>query len=130
MKTLLALMIFLGSTAYAEDKVYEFKDADVASVQIKVVNVGEPANEPLRMTIEVLCVDKRSHPNSIKPSWETVLANEPICDYRPRKGQLNTQTKVLTLHYSISEYVPGQAKCNGHFKQPLSLLTQCAPWQR
>jgi hypothetical protein len=132
MKTSLStLFLIIGLSAAADSGghgIYNFKDADIGEVQVRVTDIGETIDV---MSVTVLCYDKRTKANAVKPAPEhpPELADVPICLYRPRENAYDPRTKILTIHYSLSAFRPGQATCNTHVKTLFDLRKWCAPWQ-
>ncbi|MCK1632643.1 hypothetical protein [Bradyrhizobium sp. 162] len=115
---------------------FNFDDPEVGSVQVKVIDVGEPAKMPLRMTLIAKCLDHRKTPTAVKPRWDMIIDAEMICYFGPYsqmngKVQMwNEKEKLLTLHFSQSPFGSGQSKCSKHYDQVFDMWEHCADWRK
>lgn len=128
---LISLLLFSNLSLAAERVVLteNIKDANVADVKIKIVDLEEPVYSPYRLSVTVKCADKRKIPNSVKPTVQVALKDTQICAFRPHS--YNSATKTLTLHYStINDDFVGQAQCDNHLKFTVKLAEFCEVWQR
>lgn len=125
LKYLLPGLLFAVSLAHAEPVLYagSVEDGKTGRLNFTVTEVGEPAVMPFRLTVSVLCVNGVGKGTRQKPTAGVNLKNEAICEFR--KQEFNKTTKVLTLHYSTSEFTLGQAKCDTDWAQDFNLKVLC-----
>lgn len=104
-------------------------DSEIGTLFIRVVDVGEPVYQSYRLHVSVLCLDRRSKPNLVKPKLEVLIASRPICGFRPI--EYDSRKKILNLQYSkIREGQVGQAQCSSHFEQNILLAEACEVWRK
>ena len=110
------LLLVFSFTTFAEPPVYSGKveDAKTGRIDYTVVNVGEPAIVPYRLTLSLRCRGQKAG---------DTLKSEMICDFR--KPEFNEKTKVLTIHYSTSQTRLGQSKCDSDWAQDFDLKLLC-----
>lgn len=102
-------------------------EPELGKMVVEVKCVGEPVYSKSRLTIKVLCKDRRDARTSLRPSWKTLIKNEPICEFRPHK--YDAQDKTLKLHFSTSGFTTGEAHCDSPWAQPFDLKEACKGWQ-
>ena len=105
--------------AFAEPPLYSGKAGDDKSgvLAYTVQDIGEPAAVPYRLSLTLRCPGK-----SFSAGGE-VLKNEAICQFRT--PEFNKETKVLTIHYSTTETLKGQSKCDTNWAQDFDLKLLC-----
>lgn len=115
-------MVVFCTLTHADPPVYSGKSGDekTGTLSYTVVNLGEPAIMPYRLTVSLRCAGKSA---DAKLSPGENLKNEAICQFR--EPEFNKETKVLTIHYSTSEFAPGVAKCNTDWAQDFDLKALC-----
>lgn len=111
----------------SKTKTYSLKDSRLGDLDVKIVDVEEPAAYPLRMTISVLCKDNRVQKNSIKPKLESVLKDDKICHFK--EYVFNKDSKILTVRFQTAAADDsGEFQCQAHWAQDFNLEKLCSAW--
>ena len=118
-------LVLATAMVHAEPVLYSgsAEDSKLGRLSFTVTEVGEPAIMPFRLSVSVLCTNGVAKVTRIKPSAGVILKNEAICEFR--KQEFNKTTKVLTLHFSTSEFTTGQARCDADWAQDFNLKALC-----
>jgi hypothetical protein len=130
-KSLLIVTLLLGlaNFAHAQDDEYnrEYAIKDKLGVlTIRLQNIGEPVYQPYLMSLAVKCSDRRVRPNAVEAKKVQLVTDKPICGFH--QYSFDRDAKILTIHYSTSAFVPGEAKCDEHWAQDFDLNQLCAAW--
>ena len=130
METVLALffvLMTLSSTVFGASESFMIKDAELGTLRVQIIEIGEPIYQPLKMRVSVLCKDRRLQRNLIQPTWQDVMPVQSICDFRPHHYDSNK--RQLTLHFTTSEPTSGQAKCDAGWSQNFNFSELCSAWR-
>lgn len=125
----LSLLLGLANFAHAQEDEYnrEYAIKDKLGVlTIKLQDIGEPVYSPYLMSLAVTCNDRRAHPNAVEAKKVQLVSDKPICGFH--QYSFDRDAKVLTIHYSTSAFVPGEAHCDEHWAQDFDLTQLCAAW--
>jgi len=123
--TLNALAHVAGSPGRRPVKNYIVNDSKIASLNVQVLDIGEPAIQPFLMTAKVKCVDNRAKAHSVKPKEDLVIS-EKVCEFRA----FNYDDKAKTATIQYSTLGEDMSECENPLVRTVNLSEVCAPFNK
>jgi hypothetical protein len=137
MKALLLLIMTIGfasvTVGAANAAPISVVDSELGSFQIELANARHPVLLPYRLSVMVLCKDRRVPAKMPKPKVELIFGPEAVCRYHANNyvihHKYDSTKKELIVEYYVSTTMEGEGKCDTKMEQPFYLDQLCSEYR-